>query len=279
MISPRVRQALNIASLARWACLAVLSCGCGDEPAKQTKTNIGSSQLRIAAAADLKFAFTDLLTEFHRDHPEIDVQVTFGSSGNFYSQLTQQAPFDLYLSADQVYPQKLIAQGLADPDSQFTYGIGRIVLWVATDSPLDLETQGLSALLSEQVRKIAIANPQHAPYGRAAEAALQSTGIYDQVRNRLVLGENIAQAAQFIESGAADAGVIALSLALAPQMRAHGRYYQIPADVYPSMEQSGIILNWAQDKHSAEIFREFITGPAGQKILQQYGFGRPGTDN
>src|SRR4029077_6100604 len=134
-----------------------------------------------------------------------------------------QAPFDIFFSADIDYPRKLIDAGLADADSEFLYAEGRSVGWVPNSSPLDLETLGIRAVADPSVRKVAIANPQHAPYGRAAEAALKTLGAYDAVKDRLVFGENIAQAAQFVESGAADVGLIALSLALSPAMKDKGR--------------------------------------------------------
>src|SRR5262249_16120402 len=148
---------------------------------------------------------------FHAANPKLKVTPTYGSSGNFYSQLTHEAPFDVYLSADIEYPRKLIAANLAD--GEFLYGVGRIVVWVPKASPLDVEKLGIEALADPSVRKISSANPAHAPYGRAAEAAMKKLGVYEAVQERLVLGENIAQTAQFVESGAADVGVIALSLA------------------------------------------------------------------
>src|SRR5439155_21360664 len=132
--------------------------------------------------------------------------------------------FDLFFSADMEYPRRLIEQGLALPESAFLYGIGHLVVWVPRDSSLDVERLGLQALLDPSVRKIALANPKHAPYGRAAEAALKPAGLYDKVQARLVYGENVAQTAQFVETGSADVGLIALSLALAPALRGQGRY-------------------------------------------------------
>ncbi len=140
----------------------------------------------------------------------------FGSSGNFYAEIGNQAPFDVFLSADSEYPRRLIEAKLAIADSIFVYGVGHIVLWVPNASPLDLPRLQMRALEAASVKRVAIANPQHAPYGRAAQAAIKSAGVYDRIASKLVLGENIAQTFQFAQSGAADIGIVALSLALAP---------------------------------------------------------------
>jgi len=231
--------------------------------------------VRVAAAADLKFAFDDLALEFQKNNPGIKVTVTFGSSGNFYAQLSNQAPFDLYLSADIDYPRKLIDSGLALKESEFLYAVGQIVVWVPNGSKLDLDKLGIKAVSDPTVKILAIANPKHAPYGRAAEAALKKFGVYDDVKDRLILGENIAQTAQFVESGSADVGIIALSLALAPAMRDKGRYWTIPLDAYPRLEQGGVILTWAKDMEATQALVAFITGPEGKVILKRYGFMLP----
>ena len=232
-------------------------------------------QVSVAAASDLKFAFDELIAEFEQQHAGIQVQVTYGSSGNFFAQLTNKAPFDIYFSADASYPRQLIDQGLADEQSEFLYAVGHIVIWVPHDSPIDVEKLGMEALLDPAAGKIAIANPQHAPYGRAAEAAMRSHGVLEQVESRLVLGENIAQTAQFVDSGAADIGIIALSLALAPAMQGKGRYWEVPLDAYPTMEQGSVILNWAQDRDATEQFREFVASDRGREVLSRYGFLLP----
>jgi molybdate transport system substrate-binding protein len=236
----------------------------------------GEPQVRVAAAADLKFALDDVIAQFNRHNPTIKVAITYGSSGNLYSQLCNKAPYDLFLSADMDYPRKLLQTGLAVQGSEFRYAVGQIVLWVPTHSPLDLDKLGLQAVADPSVKKLAIANPQHAPYGRAAKAALQKFGLYDAVQERLILGENIAQTAQFVESGSADAGIVALSLALSPAMKNKGRYWKIPLDAYPPLEQGGVILTWARDLAATQALRAFLTSAAGQAILKRYGFLLPG---
>lgn len=232
-------------------------------------------KVAVAAASDLKFALDEIAAAFHAANPTIEVVPTYGASGTLFAQLTNRAPFDLYLSADSAYPKKLIAQGQGVADTFFPYAIGQLVVWVPAASPLDLEQRGIDVLLDPSVKKIAIANPQHAPYGRAAEAALRHLGLYDKVKGRLVLGENVAQTAQFVSSGAADVGIIAHSLALSPPMRETGRAWSVPADSYPPLEQGGVILQWAADRPAADALRAFILGPAGSAILAQYGFKVP----
>jgi molybdate transport system substrate-binding protein len=233
-------------------------------------------EVRVAAAADLKFAFDEVTTAFRTQHPDIAVRVTYGSSGNFYTQLSNDAPFDLFLSADVDYPRKLIEQGKAVKESEFLYAIGHLVVWTPNGSPIDLNKLGIRAVAEPGIRQVAIANPRHAPYGRAAEAALKHAGLYEQVKDRLVLGENVAQAAQFVDTGAADVGIFALSLALAPTMRDRGRYVDVPLDAYPELKQGGVILTTAKDQVAAQGLREFLTGPEARDILAKYGFRRPG---
>jgi molybdate transport system substrate-binding protein len=232
--------------------------------------------IRVAAAADLKFALDEIIESFHRQHPDIKAEVTYGSSGNFYAQLSNRAPFDIYFSADVDYPRKLIEQGLADRETEFLYAVGRIVVWAPRRSTIDLGRLGIRALLDPSVRKIAIANPKHAPYGRAAEAAMRKLGVYEQVQERFVYGENIAQTAQFIQTGAADVGIIALALALAPALRHEGRHWEIPLDAYPRMDQGGVILPWAKDMAAAKALRTFVLAPEGKAVLRRYGFFLPG---
>jgi molybdate transport system substrate-binding protein len=250
--------------------------GCRGEQGKGPSSEGAEREVRVAAAADLKFAFDDVASEFRKKNPNTKVTVTYGSSGNFYAQLSNKAPFDLYLSADIDYPRKLIDSGLALKESEFLYAVGHIVVWVPNSSTLDLDKLGIKAVADPSVKKLAIASPKHAPYGRAAEAALKKLGVYEQVQDRLVLGENIAQTAQFVESGSADVGIVALSLAMAPAMRDKGRYWMVPLDAYPQLEQGGVILTWAKDVEATQALRTFVTEKEGRAILKQYGFIPPG---
>jgi molybdate transport system substrate-binding protein len=222
----------------------------------------------IAAAADLHFALDEISLRFRATHPDVDLQMAYGSSGNFYAQIRNGAPFDIFLSADAEYPRKLVQEGIGARDSLFVYAVGRIVVWVPAASPLDPAT----ALRAASVRHVAIANPQHAPYGRAAEAALRSLGVYDSVESKLVLGENVAQTLEFVQSGAADVGIVALSLALAPPVRGQGRYWEVPAEAYPKIEQGGVIL---RDSKAAREFRSFLLVAGARRVLKEYGFSLP----
>ncbi len=232
-----------------------------------------AQKLTVAAAADLRFALDELASQFRAAHPGVDLAITYGSSGNFFAQIQNGAPFDVFLSADVDYPRRLVAAGLASKDSLFDYAVGRIVVWVPATSPLDPAALGIRLLEAASVRHIAIANPQHAPYGRAAESALRSLGAYDRVAPKLVLGENIGQAFEFVESGAAEAGIVALSLALAPAARGHGRYWEVPQEAYPKLEQGGVILSRAPA--GAAQFRAFLLSAEARRTLQQYGFSVP----
>jgi molybdate transport system substrate-binding protein len=230
--------------------------------------------LTVAAAADLRFALEDLVKDFEEKFPATKVSVTYGSSGNFFAQIQNGAPFDLFFSADIEYPRKLAEKGLG-ADDVFLYAIGCIVLWVPKDSPLAVDKLGIKALLEPSIRKVAVANPEHAPYGRAAIAALKALNVYDQVAARLVYGENIAQTAQFVQSGAADVGILALSLAVAPQMRDAGRFWLVPLDAYPRMEQGGTILKSSKNLEAARAFRDFVLGDHGREVLKHFGFYLP----
>jgi molybdate transport system substrate-binding protein len=232
-----------------------------------------AEEITIAAASDLNFAFREIATEYENTTGN-HVRLTLGSSGNFFAQIQNGAPFDLYFSADISYPKKLEEAGLVVSGTLYPYAIGRIVLWAGKDSQLDL-SKGLEILREPAIKKIAIANPKHAPYGRAAVAAMEYFKVYDQVKDRLILGENISQAAQFIESGACDIGIIAMSLAVAPAMKSKGTYWDVPAEAHPVLEQGAVILKQSKSPEAARQFLEFIKGPNGQEIMKRYGFVVP----
>jgi len=232
-------------------------------------------EIRIAAAADLKFAMGEFAETFEKQS-RTKVNVTYGSSGNFFSQMQNGAPFDLFFSADIEYPKKLEAAGLAEPGTLYEYAVGRIVIWTPADAKVDVTKHGWQTLLDASVKKIAIANPEHAPYGRAAVAALQKAGIYESVKAKLVYGENISQAAQFVQSGNAQAGIVAMSLAVSPAMR-DGKRWEIPAEMHPALEQGAIVLKDAKNKVAARAFLEFVKSAAGRATLAESGFAFPET--
>jgi molybdate transport system substrate-binding protein len=235
-----------------------------------------ADELTVAAAADLTFAFKDVAARFRKETGNT-VKLSFGSSGNFFSQLRNGAPYDLFFSADIDYPKKLAAAGLTEPGSLYEYATGKIVLWVPNASALDLK-RGLKVLLDPQAAKTAIANPLHAPYGKAAVAALKHEKIYDRVKPKLVLGENIAQTAQFVQSGSAQIGILALSLARAPTLKDQGRYAEIPAADYPPIEQAGVILKSSHQQMAARQFMSFIQKPEIVRLLNSYGLSLPKGD-
>ena len=233
-----------------------------------------SRGIMLAAAADLNAALSELAANYQKQTGKT-ASLAFGSSGNLFNQIQNGAPFDLFFSADEDYSKQLVTAGLAEPSSLYRYAIGRLVLWVPASSSLDIEHVGMNVLLEPSAKKIAIANPQHAPYGRAAVAALRHFGIYERVAERLVLGENASQAAQFVESGNAQVGIVALSLALAPAMHGKGRYWGIPVDAYPLLNQAVVILAHSAHKRDAAAFLEYLKTPEAIAVLQRYGFAVP----
>jgi molybdate transport system substrate-binding protein len=249
------------------ACLLLATSGWTQE----SKT---SPELVVAAAADLSTALKEIGDNYEKK-TGVKVKLSFGASGALTQQIQNGAPFDLFFSADMEYPRQLIASRDADAASLYQYAVGKLVLWVPADSTLDVEHKGMNVLLDPSVKKIAIANPQHAPYGRAAVAALKHTGVYDQVADRLVLGENVSQAAQFVESGNAQAGFVALAHAVAPGMRGKGKYWEVPVDAYPPLAQGVIVLSHSQHKKEAAEFLEYIKTKEVAELLRKYGFTLP----
>ena len=231
-------------------------------------------EITVAAAADMSAALPQLVEAYTKKTGQT-VKLSFGASGNLTNQIRNGAPFDVFFSADEQYPQQLISEGLASKDTLYRYAVGRLVLWVPGDSPLDLSKLGIQALLDRSVKKISIANPATAPYGRAAEAALRHFGIYDQVSSRLVLGESVSQAAQFVESGNAQAGLIALSHALAPAMKDKGRYWTVPLDAYPTLNQAAVVLSKSKQQDATRKFLDFLRSPEATSLLSSYGFSLP----
>lgn len=232
-----------------------------------------AQEVTVAAAADLQGVMPGIAAQFQKDTGKT-VKLIYGSSGNFFQQLQNGAPFDMFFSASLDYPKQLDSAGLIEAGTFYQYATGKIVIWVPNDSKLDVSA-GLPALLNPAVKKIAIANPQHAPYGQAAVAAMKKEGVYDKVADKLVLGENISQTASFIVSGAADTGIVALSLALSPNMKDKGRYTEIPAGEYPPIEQACVVLKSSQQKDTAKAFLNFIKTPAVADLFRSYGFAVP----
>jgi molybdate transport system substrate-binding protein len=228
--------------------------------------------ISIAAAADLRFAMDEIIKHFQAEHPADRIEITYGSSGKFHTQIQQGAPYDLYFSADIELPRALAKAGFAVSPA-IPYATGRIVLWSAS---LDASKLTMKSLADRNIRKVAIANPQHAPYGKRAEEALRAQGMWDEVRGKAVFGENIAQTAQFVQTGNADIGIIALSLAIHPAMAEKGSYYLIPEQLHTPLEQGFIITRQGADNALAKTFAAYMGDKGAREIMRRYGFALPG---
>jgi molybdate transport system substrate-binding protein len=228
----------------------------------------------VAAASDLKFALEEIAAQFQTDTQQ-QIKITFGSSGNFYRQIAQGAPFELYLSADEDYVLKLAAAGHT-VDQGLLYATGRIVLFAPHGSPLSVDEQGAglkTALADDVIQRFAIANPEHAPYGRAAKQALQSLGLWSDMQARLVLGENVSQAAQFAISGSTQGGIFAYSLALAPHIGGLGNFALLPETLHQPLRQRMVLIKDAGE--TAQALYRYLQQPAARAILERYGFVLP----
>lgn len=234
-------------------------------------TNLLNAQtLSITAAADLRYAMDEVVKAYKQIHPQTDIKVNYGSSGTAFQQISNGAPYDMFFSADIMYPQKLKEQGLTATDPKL-YAIGYIVIW---SSQIDI-SKGMNSLLDPKVSKIAIANPEHAPYGKRAEESMKYYKIYDKVKPKLIFGENISQAAQFVQTGNAEIGILALSLACSPAMKDKGKYILIDSKSHSPLEQAYVILKDAKNNKEAFSFAEFVASPAARTIFKAYGFKLP----
>jgi len=227
--------------------------------------------IMIAAAADLRFAMDEVVSDFRLAHPADTVEVVYGSSGNFHAQIRQGAPYDLYFSADIAYVHELEKAGFAAAPSR-AYATGRIVLWSAQ---FDAATLTLESLVEPRFTRIAIANPAHAPYGMRAEEALRAAGIWEQVKGKLVLGDNIAQTAQFVQTGNAQVGIIALALALNPELAALGGFHLVEESLHQPLEQGFIITRRGGDKPLAAAFAAYMASAPARGVLSRHGFVLP----
>lgn len=233
-----------------------------------------AQELTVAAAADLRQTMGEIGAHF-QSQSGIRLKVIYGSSGDFYQQILNGAPFDVFLSANAEYPRKIQSAGLAAPDSYYEYARGKLVLITRANSTLDLQ-KGLKLVLDPAVKKISIADPGHAPYGQAAVAALKSEKLHETVSGKIVTGENVSQAASFVLSGAADLGIVALSLVASPENHSQVRYVEVPAADYPSIQQACIVLRSSKDQKLAMQFEAFLRGAGAKEIFRQYGFEVPG---
>lgn len=269
---PVRRDPVVITALLVAVCLAVLG-GC-TKPAPK-RASQAPTKIRVAAATDLRSCLDALTDAFQIEHPNFDLLPTFGASGVLLTQLKSGLETDLYLSADIAYAHDLAAAGLAAEADVFESGQGRLVIWVRNESPIDVAKLGAEALLDTSVRRVAIANPLHAPYGRAAVAALEHLGLHERLNEKLAVGESATQAAQYVESGAAEVGILPLALAKGTRLMERGRFWVVPAEAHPPIRHGGAIHARAIDREATVAFRDFLLSPAGRAILARYGFEFP----
>lgn len=250
--------------------------GCTHNPvvASISLTASRPREIRVAVSANARPLFERLLPEFQR-RTGIAPVASYAASGTIFAQIQNGAPFDIFFSADSEFLQRLDQAGLAEPGTLTIYAFGKLAVWTPTSSIVDPAHAGIAALQDPAVRRVAIANPELAPYGSAAVAALRGAGVYEAVRPKLVVAENVAQAAQFVQSAAADAGVIALSLALTPEMQAAGRFVEVPAGLYPPIEQAVVVLKRSTNKEDARLLLDYIRSNDGAGLLRRSGFGVP----
>ena len=232
---------------------------------------VHAGKITIAAAADLKGAMEEIITPFRQANPGDEVDVIYGSSGKFHTQIQLGAPYDLYFSADIAYPRELAKKGFAASEVM-PYAFGRIVLWSAS---LDATRMTLASLTHPEITRIAIANPKHAPYGKRAEEALRSAGLWESVAPKLVYGENIAHTAQFVQTGNAQVGIIALALAVHPELSSKGGYWLIPERLHQPLEQGFIITRRAAANTLARRFADYMNSSAARAVMIRYGFVVP----
>jgi molybdate transport system substrate-binding protein len=255
-----------------------LVLGCGSQPASVTADDRSSAErvpLRVAAAANLKFVFDELASEFEREQPEIGLSVTYGSSGNLRAQIAEGAPYDLFFAADTRYPRSLVSDGLARPEDSFLYAQGTLVLWMPTRHAALIDKELAAILTDREIGRVAIANPRTAPYGEAAERLLSALGLSSRITDRLVIGESVTQAAHFALSGSADAALIPLSLALSDPLQEAGDYRPVPEADLPPLDQAAVILAATRQRGPAEAFRRFLGSPVGREILKRGGYRIP----
>ena len=231
-----------------------------------------AEKLTVAAAADLKFAMDELVVSFKKSNPSDEVDVIYGSSGKFHTQIQQGAPYDMFFSADIGFPRELAAAGLAASEVK-PYAFGRIVLWSASE---DATKMTLASLVDPKITRVAIANPKHAPYGKRAEEALRAAGLWEKVEPKLVYGENIAQTAQYVLTGNAQVGIVALSLAVNAGLASKGGYWLGPDNLHQPLEQGFIITKRAEKNPVAKRFADYISSKPARAVMTKYGFVLPG---
>jgi molybdate transport system substrate-binding protein len=256
-------------SAALLAALAVLAT-----PGPAASAEPAPRKLAVAASANLRLALVEIAGAFERRNPGVKVEPTFGATGALQAQIQGGSPFDLFLGADRASADRLQAAGLARGEP-FHYANGKLVLWIANPARVDPGVLGLAAVSNPGVKKIAIANPELAPYGAAAEEALRSAGILDTTRPKFVVAESVVQVVQLATGGSAQAAFVPWSFVLVPPLAAQGRYVTVPAGAYKPILQHGVVLSGARDPRLAEEFVAFLRGPSGRTILERHKYALP----
>jgi molybdate transport system substrate-binding protein len=230
-----------------------------------------AATVTVAAAADLTYCIQELNHKYRRNHPDTELKVSTGSSGDLYTQIQQGAPFDVFLSADISFPKKLVDEGLADNSTLTVYAVGQLALWTAKPQTILLD-KGIEVVGAPAVKRIAIANPEFAPYGRAAKAALETAGLWNKIQNRIVMGENISQTAQLVQSGNADVGFVALSLLYTPALKNVGHYVRVDPKLYPLLQQALVLTKTGASNPAAKEYLQFLDSSGARVIFDRYGF-------
>ena len=232
-----------------------------------------AERVLVAAAANMAYVVGPLGAAFEREHPGVAVESEIGASGSLVSQIANGAPYDVFLSADLEFPRRLVAMGGADGASLVTYAYGRLVLWTLRPQ---IGTASIESVVRDpRVLRIAIASPGAAPYGRAAEEALGRLGLAEAARPKIVVGENVTQAAQFVSSGNADAGFVAYSLVVAPNMKGRGRWIEVPAALYTPIAQGAVLTRRGAANPAGRLYLRFLTGGAAREVLVRFGYRLP----
>ncbi len=232
-----------------------------------------AEKLSVAAAANLIYTLEALKLEFRKAEPATDVTVITGASGSLVAQIQNGAPFDVFLSADLEYPEKLVSLGLADPASLTPFAVGRLVLWTTRPG---VDVSSVAAVVRDpRTQKIAVANLTTAPYGKAAREALTRLGLWAEAEPKIVIGENITQTAQFVETGNADAGFVAMSLVLSPRLANRGRWQEVDADLHAPLTQGAVITRRGERNPAAARFLHFLRGPEARAVFERFGYRVP----
>ena len=271
---PRVRAlVLVLSALPAIASVAIFLAGCQNP----NDGNRARCPITVSAAADLTYAFQELGKKYEAQ-TGCEIVFNFGSTGQLAQQIEQGAPVDLFAAANISYIQELERQGLIEPDTVEVYGRGRITLWTRADSPLRIER--IEDLIRPEVQRIAIANPDHAPYGMAAREAMQTAGVWEAVQAKLVLGENVRQTLQYAETGNVDVAIVALSLSVpaAALGGEPGRWTLIPQELHRPIEQALAVVEGSKNEAEARAFAAFVNGPQGRPVMRKYGFVLPGEE-